>query len=88
MSLKQQVVTVVGGTGFLGRYVVRELTKAGFTVRVISRRPEAALHLKTAGHVGQVVLQKGDITRSETMEGKLDNSYAVVNLVGALYERG
>lgn len=88
MSLKQQIVTVVGGTGFLGRYVVRELAKAGFTVRTLSRHPESALHLKTAGHIGQVVLQKGDITRPETLAGKLDGSYAVINLVGALYERG
>lgn len=88
MPTHQQVVTVVGGTGFLGRYVVRELAKAGYTVRVLSRHPEAALFLKTAGHIGQVVLQKGDITRPETLAGKLDGSFAVVNLVGALYERG
>lgn len=88
MAQLQQVVTVVGGTGFLGRYVVRELAKAGFTVRVLSRDPEAGLFLKTAGHVGQVVLQYADITRPETLTGKLDGSYAVVNLVGALYERG
>ena len=88
MTQKQDVVTVVGGTGFLGRYVVRELAKAGFTVRVISRNPDAGLFLKTAGHVGQVVLQKGDITRPETLAGKLDESFAVVNLVGVLYERG
>lgn len=88
MTLKQQVVTVVGGTGFLGRYVVRELVRAGYTVRVLCRDPEAGLFLKTAGHIGQVVLQKGDITRPATLAGKLDGSYAVVNLVGALYERG
>lgn len=88
MTLKQQVVTVVGGTGFLGRYVVRELAKAGYTVRVLCRHPEAGLFLKTAGHIGQVVLQKGDITRPETLAGKLDGSCAVINLVGALYERG
>jgi NADH dehydrogenase len=88
MAQKQQVVTVVGGTGFLGRYVVRELAKAGFTVRVISRNADSALFLKTAGHVGQVVLQKGDITRPETLQGKLDGSFAVVNLVGTLLDRG
>lgn len=88
MPIKQQLITVVGGTGFLGRYVVRELAKSGYTIRVISRDPEAGLHLKTAGHVGQIVLQQGDITRPETLAGKLDGSYAVINLVGALYERG
>jgi len=88
MAQKQEVVTVVGGTGFLGRYVVRELAKAGYTVRVIARNPDQGLHLKTAGHVGQVVLQKGDITRPETLAGKFAGSCAVINLVGALYERG
>lgn len=88
MTPHQKVVTVVGGTGFLGAYVVRELTKLGYTVRVISRDPERALHLKTAGHIGQVVLQKGDITRPETLEGKLEGSYAVINLVGIMLERG
>ena len=88
MTRNQKIVTVVGGSGFLGRYVVRELAKAGYTVRVITRHPEKALHLKTAGLVGQVVLQKGDITRPETLTGKLDGSFAVVNLVGLLYERG
>lgn len=88
MAQKQEVVTVVGGTGLVGRYVVHELARAGYTVRVLSRTPEKGLHLKTAGHVGQVVLQKADITRPETLKGKFDGSSAVINLVGALYERG
>lgn len=88
MTIRQEVITVVGGTGFLGRYVVRELAKAGYTIRVIARHPENGLHLKTAGHIGQVVLQQGDITRPDTLAGKFDGSYAVINLVGALYERG
>ncbi len=86
--MKQQVVTIVGGSGFLGRYVVRLLASRGYTIRVISRHPEAALHLKPAGDVGQIVLQAGDLSRPETLDGKLEGSFAVVNLVGILYESG
>lgn len=88
MTKHQQVVTVIGGTGFLGRYVVQSLAKAGYTVRVICRNPALALRVKTAGNVGQVVLQYGDITRPETLDGKLEGSFAVVNLVGILKESG
>lgn len=88
MAKHQQIVTVVGGTGFIGRYVVQSLAKAGYTIRVISRSPELALRLKTAGHVGQIVLQKGDITRPETLAGKLDGSFAVINLVGIMSQSG
>lgn len=88
MTKYQQVVTVLGGTGFVGRYVVQALARAGYTVNVISRYPELALRLKTAGHVGQIVLQKGDITRPESYKSKLEGSFAVVNLVGVLKSTG
>jgi uncharacterized protein YbjT (DUF2867 family) len=88
LPMNQKIITIVGGTGFLGRYIVRRLAKAGYTLRVISRHPDAALYLKTAGDVGQVVLMGGDIARPETIAGKLEGSFAVINLVGILYETG
>ena len=48
------LVTVFGGSGFIGRYVVQRLARAGWQVRVAVRRPDEALFLKTAGDVGQV----------------------------------
>ena len=86
--MNRKIVTIVGGTGFVGRYVVTLLAKQGYTVRVISRHPNAALHLKTAGDVGQIVLQGGNLAIPESMNGKLDGSYAVVNLAGILFEKG
>jgi NADH dehydrogenase len=86
--MKQKVITVIGGTGFLGRYIVKSLAGAGYTIRVISRHPESALHLKTAGDVGQVVLMGGNLSNPDSLFGKLDGSYAVINLVGVLYEGG
>lgn len=86
--MEQRVVTVIGGTGFIGRYVVKMLAAEGYTVRVISRNPNAALHLKTAGSVGQIVLVGGNITQPASLIGKMENSYAVVNLAGLLYQAG
>ncbi len=86
--MKQQVVTILGGTGFIGRYVVRLLAAQGYTIRIISRKPDAALHLKTAGSVGQIVLVGGNLAEPESLAGQLENSYAVINLVGILFEAG
>lgn len=86
--MEQRVVTIVGGTGFIGRYVVRQLAQQGFTVRVVCRRPNAALHLKTCGSVGQVVLTPGNLADPVSIQAALAGSYAVVNLVGILFESG
>ena len=84
--MHNKLITIVGGTGFVGRYVVKLLASRGYTIRVIARDPEAALHLKTAGEVGQIVLVPGNLSKPESLQGKLDNSWAVVNLVGILFE--
>lgn len=86
--MREGIVTVVGGTGFLGRYVVRALAKEGFVVHVLSRNPKAGAELKTFGDVGQIVIDYADLAKPQTLDGKLKGSRAVVNLVGALYERG
>lgn len=86
--MQQGIVTVVGGTGFLGRYVVRALAREGFVVQVLSRHPKQGAEIKTFGDVGQIVLDYADLARPQTLEGKLKGSYGVVNLVGALWERG
>ncbi len=86
--MEQRVVTIIGGTGFIGRYVVKVLASAGYTLRIISRHPNAALHLKTAGNVGQIVLMEGDLTNPASLIGKIEDSYAIVNLAGILFEGG
>lgn len=84
--MKDQIITVIGGTGFLGRYVVQHLAREGFRVRVVARNPDAALHLKTAGNPGQIDLLSGNITKPETIAPALAGAYGVVNLVGILFE--
>ena len=82
------LITVVGGSGFLGRHLVKPLAQAGFRVRVLCRDTVAAEYLKTAGAVGQIVPQYADITQPETLAGKFDGSWAVINLVSILHESG
>ncbi len=86
--MEQKVITIIGGTGFLGRYVVKRLAHAGYTLRIIARNPDAARRLKTAGDIGQIVIVRGNLNAPETLEGKLDGSWAVINLVGILFESG
>lgn len=86
--MEQQVITIIGGTGFVGRYVVKLLAAQGYTLRVISRNPSAAGHLKTSGSVGQIVLMGGNIAEPASLLGKIENSHAVVNLAGILFEGG
>jgi NADH dehydrogenase len=90
MVQNPQLITVVGGTGFLGTYVVRRLLKDGWQVRVLCRDPQGPQTgtVKTQGYLGQVSVEYADLSRPKTLEGKLAGSYAVINLVGVLYEKG
>ena len=82
------LVTIVGGSGFIGRHTVKHFAKAGWRVRVLVRDTVKAEFIKMAGYPGQVVLDHADVARPETLEGKFAGSTAVVNLVGILYPRG
>lgn len=86
--MERRVVTVFGGSGFIGRTLVRRLAAAGWIIRVGVRDPEAAQPLKTAGDVGQVVPLAADITDSDSVVRAVTGANAAVNLVGILYERG
>ena len=86
--MRQEIITVVGGTGFLGRHTVRALAREGYVVHVLSRNPKEGTELKTYGDVGQIVIDYADLAKPQTLEGKLTGSYGIVNLVGVLYERG
>lgn len=87
-NLNGKVVTVFGGSGFLGKYVVKELAQAGYTVKIVSREPEDSKGTKVSGFVGQVVPVKGNITDFDNLEDMIKGSHAVINLVGILYESG
>jgi NADH dehydrogenase len=81
------VATVIGGSGFIGRYVVKRLAAAGHVVRVAVRDPQRAMSLRPMGRVGQVVPLYANITADGTLERAIDGAAIVVNLVGILAER-
>jgi uncharacterized protein YbjT (DUF2867 family) len=82
------LVTVFGGSGFVGRYLVRILAKKGYRVRVAVRRPNEALFLRPMGDVGQVQPVQANIRDSRSCAAAMEGASAVVNLVGVLYESG
>lgn len=86
--MARKLVTVFGGSGFIGRYVVRNLAQAGWQVRVAVRRPDEALFLKTAGDVGQVTPVAANIRDEKSVAAAVSGADAVINLVGILYEGG
>jgi uncharacterized protein YbjT (DUF2867 family) len=83
----RSVATVFGGSGFIGRYVVKRLTHKGFVVRVAVRDTERALFLKPMGAVGQVVPLYASLTNEATVHRAVDGADLVVNAVGILAER-
>ncbi len=82
----RSVATVFGGSGFLGRYVVKRLAAAGYVVRVAVRDTESAMFLKPMGAVGQVVLLHASVTSDADVARAVDGADVVVNLVGILAE--
>jgi len=82
------LITIVGGSGFVGRHTVKLLASAGYRIRVLVRDTVAAEFLKTSATVGQIAIEHADITRPETLAGKFAGSDAVVSLVSILYESG
>jgi NADH dehydrogenase len=83
-----RLAVVFGGSGFIGRNVVRELARRGWRVRVAVRRPHHAQFLRPMGAVGQVQLVQANIRHRPSVEQALLGADAVVNLVGLLFQSG
>lgn len=86
--MSKGLVTVFGGSGFIGRYATRELVKAGYRVRVAVRRPHLAGDVRLAGTPGWVDIVQANIRHKASIAAALEGADAVVNLVGILYEKG
>ena len=82
------LVTVFGGSGFLGRHVVRALCKRDYRVRVAVRRPELAGHLQPLGRVGQIHAVQANLRYPASVEAAMRDSHVAINLVGILTEGG
>ncbi|MFL6796357.1 MAG: complex I NDUFA9 subunit family protein [Xanthobacteraceae bacterium] len=83
----ETLITVFGGSGFLGRHVVRALAKLGYRVRVAVRRPELAGYLQPLGRVGQIHAVQANVRFPASVEAAVRESDGVINLVGILFER-
>jgi NADH dehydrogenase len=88
MNRMASVVTVFGGSGFLGRHTVQALARAGYRIRVAVRYPNLAPYLPPMGTVGQIQLVKCDVRDEAAVARTVQGSDAVVNLVGILYPAG
>src|ERR1700726_2649553 len=82
------LVTVFGGSGFLGRSVVRALAKRDYRIRVAVRRPELAGHLQPLGRVGQIHAVQANLRYPMSVEAAMRDSHVAINLVGILAESG
>ncbi|NJC41118.1 NADH dehydrogenase [Brevundimonas alba] len=82
------LITVFGGSGFVGSQVVRDLARRGWRIRVAVRRPDRAYKLQTSGHVGQMQAVRCDATDPAQVEAALMGADAAINLIGVLYESG
>jgi uncharacterized protein YbjT (DUF2867 family) len=82
------LVTVFGGSGFLGRHVVRALAKERYRIRVAARRPDLAGHLQPLGQVGQIEAVQANLRHRASVLAAVRGSDVVINLVGILLETG
>ncbi|MGH6644694.1 MAG: complex I NDUFA9 subunit family protein [Bradyrhizobium sp.] len=86
--VSDRLITVFGGSGFIGRNLVRSLAKRGFRVRVAVRRPDLAQYLMTAGAVGQIHGVQANLRYPDSIAAAVEGAEAVVNLVGVMHSRG
>jgi len=83
-----KLVTIFGGSGFVGRYVARRMAKAGWRVRVAVRHPNQALYTTTSGVVGQIEPVLANVRDDASVSAAMESADAVINCVGVLTERG
>lgn len=84
----ETLVTVFGGSGFLGRHVVRALANRNYLIRVAVRRPELTGYLQPLGRVGQIHAVQANVRFLQSIEAAVHGADVVINLVGILFERG
>lgn len=83
-----ELVTIIGGSGFVGTQIVQELARAGYRVRVAVRRPDLAGHLRTLGGVGQVVPMQANVRYPDSIAAAVRGASVVINLAAVGVEKG
>jgi NADH dehydrogenase len=88
MANRDALVTIFGGSGFLGRHVVRALAQRDYRILVAVRRPDLAFHLQPLGRVGQINAVQANLRFPASVDAAVRDAVVVINLTGILYERG
>ncbi|MCB1378391.1 MAG: complex I NDUFA9 subunit family protein [Alphaproteobacteria bacterium] len=83
-----KLITIIGGSGFVGRHIVRALAKRGYRIRVACRRPDLAGHLQPLGTPGQIMPVQANVRFPASLAAACDGAHAVINLTGVLYSAG
>ncbi len=86
--MRGQIVTVFGGSGFIGRHLMRKLARTGARVRVAVRHPETAHFLRPMGDVGQIQLFKVNVNDADSVARVMEGADAAINLTGVLHQSG
>ncbi len=85
--MSDPLVTIFGGSGFVGRHLVNRLAATGWRVRVAVRDVEGAKFLKPLGEIGQISIVEANIRNPQSVARAVEGAHAVVNLVGLLFEQ-
>ena len=84
----EKLVTLIGGSGFVGRHVARALARRGYRIRVACRRPDLAGHVQPLGTPGQVMPVQANVRYPASLAAVCEGAFAVINLTGVLYSGG
>jgi len=86
MQNNQKIIAIFGAGGFIGKHLIRNLTKLDYRIKIATRNPYLKGYLKPLGNPGQIELFKTNIFNEEDVKNVLKNCDLVINLVGILYE--
>jgi uncharacterized protein YbjT (DUF2867 family) len=87
-QVSDKLITIIGGSGFLGRHITRALARRGYRIRVACRRPDLAGHLQPLGVPGQIVPVQANLRFPASLAAACDGAYAVINLPGVMNSSG
>ena len=83
-----RLITIIGGSGFVGRHIVRALARRGYRIRVACRRPDLGGHLQPLGNTGQIMMVQANVRYPASLAAACEGAYAVINLTGVLHSGG
>ena len=86
-NMDQKIISVIGGSGFIGKYLIDELLESGYYVKIISRKPKAKKNFYPSARLGQYSLVNCNICDEKKLEKVIEGSFCVINLVGVLEDK-